>query len=154
MGYEVTSIAYADETIARASVMDVELGTGEHVRVDAFGRDQRDARIAAKVWHRAMYHDPGVPVFGSRIQQVEHIGFTLMLAERADVSRGPPRPHRRRRCRRRGARHHAPGRHADRRRSRPSASPMRCSRAAWQQLDRAAPRGDRARQPRRRSASW
>src|SRR5207249_1606228 len=36
-------------------------------------------------WHRAMYHDPGVPVFGSRIQQVEHIGFTLMLAERADV---------------------------------------------------------------------
>ena len=32
-----------------------------------------------------MYHDPGVPVFGSRIQQVEHIGFALMLAERADV---------------------------------------------------------------------
>ncbi len=65
--------------------MDVELATGEQLRVDAFGRDQRDARIAAKVWHRAMYHDPGVPVFGSRIQQVEHIGFTLMLAERADV---------------------------------------------------------------------
>jgi hypothetical protein len=60
--------------------MDVELATGERVRVDAFGRDQRDARIAAKVWHKAMYHDPGVPVFGSRVQQVEHIGFTLMLS--------------------------------------------------------------------------
>jgi uncharacterized membrane protein YbhN (UPF0104 family) len=79
------SIAPATEHIQRAAVMDVELATGEHLRVDAFGRDQRDARIAAKVWHRAMYHDPGVAVFGSRIQQVEHIGFTLMLAERANV---------------------------------------------------------------------
>ena len=85
MGYDVKSISHADERVARASVMDVELGSGERLRVDAFGRDQRDARIAAKVWHQAMYHDPGVPVFGSRIQQVEHIGFTLMLAERADV---------------------------------------------------------------------
>jgi uncharacterized membrane protein YbhN (UPF0104 family) len=32
-----------------------------------------------------MYRDPGVPVFGSRIQQVEHIGYALVLAERADV---------------------------------------------------------------------
>ena len=65
--------------------MDVVLDNGDHLRVDAFGRDQRDARLAAKVWHRAMYHDPGLPVFGSRVQQVEHIGFALMLAERADV---------------------------------------------------------------------
>jgi uncharacterized membrane protein YbhN (UPF0104 family)/membrane-associated phospholipid phosphatase len=85
MGYDVASITPAAEQIARASVMDVVLGTGDHVRVDAFGRDQRDARIAAKLWHKAMYHDPGAPVFGSRVQQVEHIGFTLMLAERADV---------------------------------------------------------------------
>jgi len=85
MGYDVTSVVPAEEHITRAAVMDVQLATGERVRVDAFGRDQRDARIAAKLWHRAMYHDPGVPVFGSRVQQVEHIGFTLMLAERADV---------------------------------------------------------------------
>ena len=85
LGYDVASITPATEHIARASVMDVQLATGEHFRVDAFGRDQRDARIAAKVWHRAMYHDPGVPVFGSRIQQAEHIGFTLMLAEREGV---------------------------------------------------------------------
>jgi len=85
LGYDVKSISYADQQVARASVMDVELATGERVRVDAFGRDQRDARIAAKVWHRAMYHDPGVPVFGSRLQQVEHIAFTLMLAERGAV---------------------------------------------------------------------
>jgi uncharacterized membrane protein YbhN (UPF0104 family)/membrane-associated phospholipid phosphatase len=85
LGYEVTRITPAAEHVQRAAVMDVELATGERVRADAFGRDQRDARIAAKVWHRAMYHDPGVPVLGSRIQQVEHIAFTLMLAERANV---------------------------------------------------------------------
>ena len=85
LGYEVKSITPADERIARASVMDVQLESGERLRVDAFGRDQRDAHVAAKLWHKAMYHDPGLPVFGSRLQQVEHIGFTLVLAERANI---------------------------------------------------------------------
>jgi uncharacterized membrane protein YbhN (UPF0104 family)/membrane-associated phospholipid phosphatase len=85
MGYEVTQIGEAVEQVPRASVMDVVFSTGERARVDAFGRDQRDARVAAKAWHSLMYHDPGLPVFGSRIQQVEHIGYTLMLAERASV---------------------------------------------------------------------
>ena len=65
--------------------MDVMLTSGEKLRVDAFGRDQRDAQFIAKAWHRAMYHEPGMPVFGSRIQQVEHVGYTLMLADRAGV---------------------------------------------------------------------
>jgi uncharacterized membrane protein YbhN (UPF0104 family)/membrane-associated phospholipid phosphatase len=85
LGYDVTAVTPATQHVARAAVMDVELGSGERLRVDAFGRDQRDARIAAKAWHRAMYHDPGVAVFGSRIQQVEHIAYTLVLAERAGV---------------------------------------------------------------------
>jgi uncharacterized membrane protein YbhN (UPF0104 family)/membrane-associated phospholipid phosphatase len=85
LGYDIASIAPADESIQRAAVMDVDLATGEHLRVDAFGRDQRDARIVAKLWHKAMYRDPGLAVFGSRVQQVEHIAYTLMLAERAVV---------------------------------------------------------------------
>ena len=50
-----------------------------------FGRDQRDAQVAAKWWHRLMYKEPGLPVFGSRIQQVEHIGYTMFVADRAGV---------------------------------------------------------------------
>ena len=82
--------------------------------------------VAAKLWHKAMYHDPGLPVFGSRLQQVEHIGFALMLAERAESaaarSCGPasaaPTP----RC-------WSPPRPPEHRsvRWRPSASPTRCS---------------------------
>ncbi len=86
VGYDVASIAPARQVVDRASVMDVVMPDGRCLRVDAFGRDQRDARVAAKVWHRAMYHDPGVPVFGSRIQQVEHVAYALMLAERAGVN--------------------------------------------------------------------
>ena len=78
------------------------------------GATSATPRIAAKVWHRAMYHDPGVPVFGSRIQQVEHIGFTLMLAERADVHAARLVAHRCRGRRRRGARHHPTVGHAGR----------------------------------------
>jgi uncharacterized membrane protein YbhN (UPF0104 family) len=65
--------------------MDVALTSGERYRVDVFGRDQRDAQVAAKAWHRLMYKEPGLPVFGTRIQHVEHIGYTLMLADRAGV---------------------------------------------------------------------
>lgn len=85
LGFDVTDVRPADERVPRAAVMDVTLRTGERLRVDAFGRDQRDGQLAAKAWHRIMYRDPGVPVFGTRLQQVEHIGYALVLAERADV---------------------------------------------------------------------
>jgi uncharacterized membrane protein YbhN (UPF0104 family)/membrane-associated phospholipid phosphatase len=85
LGYDVVDVRYAAATSPHASVMDVALRSGETYRVDVFGRDQRDSQIAAKAWHRLMYKEPGLPVFGSRIQQVEHIGYTLMLADRAGV---------------------------------------------------------------------
>jgi uncharacterized membrane protein YbhN (UPF0104 family)/membrane-associated phospholipid phosphatase/tRNA A-37 threonylcarbamoyl transferase component Bud32 len=86
LGYDVADLQYASMTTTRAVVMDATLTSGEKLRVDAFGRDQRDAQIVAKAWHRAMYREPGLPVFGSRIQQVEHVAYTLMLADRAGVN--------------------------------------------------------------------
>jgi glycosyltransferase 2 family protein len=85
LGYDVADIRRAEELVPRAAVMDVSTTTGEHYRVDVFGRDQRDAQVAAKAWHRLMYKEPGLPVFGSRMQYVEHIGYALMLADRAGV---------------------------------------------------------------------
>ncbi len=89
LGFDVAKVTHADDQVTRAAVMDVRLTSGERLRVDAYGRDQRDGQVAAKVWHWIMYRDPGVPVFGSRLQQTEHIGYALMLAERAKV----PAPH-------------------------------------------------------------
>jgi uncharacterized membrane protein YbhN (UPF0104 family)/membrane-associated phospholipid phosphatase/tRNA A-37 threonylcarbamoyl transferase component Bud32 len=85
LGYEPTDIRPSKESIARATVMDVDLPSGARYRVDVFGRDQRDAQVVAKWWHRLMYHEPGLPVFGTRIQQVEHVGYTMFIADRAGV---------------------------------------------------------------------
>jgi uncharacterized membrane protein YbhN (UPF0104 family)/membrane-associated phospholipid phosphatase len=56
------------------------------VRILAFGRDQRDGQIAAKLWHNVMYKDPGVPVFGSRLQTAEHLAYASLVAERGGVT--------------------------------------------------------------------
>ena len=85
LGYDVADIRRTNEEVPRAAVMDFATTSGEHYRVDVFGRDQRDAQVVAKTWHRLMYKEPGLPVFGTRIQHVEHIGYTLMLADRAGV---------------------------------------------------------------------
>jgi uncharacterized membrane protein YbhN (UPF0104 family)/membrane-associated phospholipid phosphatase len=85
LGFDVADAQKARVRVAQAAVMDVQLTSGEKLRVEAFGRDQRDAQVAAKLWRRMMYHEPGLSVLGSRFQQVEHIAYTLLLAERAGV---------------------------------------------------------------------
>jgi len=84
LGFAVHGIAYARESIPGASVMDVDLDDAG-VRVAAYGRDERDAMFAARLWHRMMYREPGRPDFATRLQHVEHVGFALVLAERAGV---------------------------------------------------------------------
>jgi glycosyltransferase 2 family protein len=85
LGFDVADLQFSPEKVPRATIVDVTLATNEHLRVAAFGRDEHDAQVVAKAWHAAMYHEPGLPVFGTRIQQAEHVGYTLMLAERAGV---------------------------------------------------------------------
>lgn len=86
LGYEVDSLAYASEQNVRSSVFDVTLVDGSHRRVDAFGRDQRDARVGAKLWRRMMFKEPSLAVFGTRLQETEHIAYSLMRAERAGIA--------------------------------------------------------------------
>jgi glycosyltransferase 2 family protein len=85
LGFDVAAIAISEIELPRATVMDAVLASDAPVRVVAFGRDQRDGQFAAKLWHKLLYKDPGLPVFGSRLQQVEHIAYALMLAEQAGV---------------------------------------------------------------------
>lgn len=86
LGFEVVVSGAAPVARARATVADVELATDRTVRVYAYGRDQRDAQLAARVWRSAMYREPSQPVFGSRIQQVEHVAYAMVLATRAGVA--------------------------------------------------------------------
>jgi uncharacterized membrane protein YbhN (UPF0104 family)/membrane-associated phospholipid phosphatase len=86
LGYEVSALTYASEQNVRSSVFDLTLVAGGSLRVDAFGRDQRDARVGAKLWRRAMFKEPGLAVFGTRMQEIEHIAYALMRAERAGIA--------------------------------------------------------------------
>lgn len=87
-GFEVADIVDAPDQTPRSTVMHVGLTSGDQLQVSAFGRDQRDGQLATKLWHWVMYREPGLPVFGSRLQQVEHVAYTLLLADRAGVD-GP-----------------------------------------------------------------
>ena len=85
LGLAVAAVRYLDAPVERATVAEVTLASGDRYVVQGFGRDQRDARLAAKVWHWLMYKDASQPVFGSRIQEVEHIAYSMMLATGAGV---------------------------------------------------------------------
>ncbi|MET0627001.1 MAG: lysylphosphatidylglycerol synthase domain-containing protein [Acidimicrobiia bacterium] len=88
LGLTATTVELAPLVVPRASAMTAALDDGTTVRVDAYGRDQRDSEIFARVWHRAAYREPGLTVFGTRLQQVEHVAYALMLAERVGIN-GP-----------------------------------------------------------------
>ena len=85
LGLDTISVGLTGVDISHATLVEAELSSGMRVRVVAHGRDERDGQLAARLWHAAMYRAPGVPVFGSRLQQVEHAGYALLLAERAGV---------------------------------------------------------------------
>ena len=52
LGFNVVDVqARRRRAIPRAAVMDVRLTSGEQLRVNVYGRDQRDGQVAAKVWH-------------------------------------------------------------------------------------------------------
>ncbi len=86
LGLTVTGFVASSEHYPGATLMDGSLESGATVRAFAFGRDQRDGQVAAKLWHNVMYKDPGLPVFGSRLQTVEHLAYALMLADQAHVA--------------------------------------------------------------------
>jgi uncharacterized membrane protein YbhN (UPF0104 family) len=85
LGLDPVTVTPRTSDVARATTMDAELATGDRARIVAYGRDQRDGQLAARLWHAVMYRAPGVPVFGSRLQEVEHSGYALVLAAQAGV---------------------------------------------------------------------
>ncbi len=54
-----------------------------HVRV--LGRDEADAQLAAKAWRWLLYKDSGPELHVTRLSDVEHEAYTLLLAHRAGV---------------------------------------------------------------------
>jgi glycosyltransferase 2 family protein len=53
--------------------------------VRAYGRDERDAQLLAKAWRFVWYEESGPPLALTRLQQVEHEAYVMLLAGHAGV---------------------------------------------------------------------
>jgi len=56
---------------------------GGALRIRVLGRDEADAQLVSKLWRGMLYKDSGTTVHLTRLQDVEHEAYTLLLAERA-----------------------------------------------------------------------
>ena len=56
---------------------------GGPLRIRVLGRDEADAQLMAKFWRGLLYKDSGTTVHLTRLQDVEHHAYTLLLAQRA-----------------------------------------------------------------------
>jgi undecaprenyl-diphosphatase len=62
---------------------------GSDVRVKVIGRDQADAQLFAKLWRLVFLRDSGPPLSLTRVQQVEHEAYVMLVAREAGA-RVPP----------------------------------------------------------------
>jgi uncharacterized membrane protein YbhN (UPF0104 family)/tRNA A-37 threonylcarbamoyl transferase component Bud32 len=53
------------------------------LRIRVLGRDEADAQVMAKLWRGLLYKESGTTVHLTRLQDVEHQAYTLLLAQRA-----------------------------------------------------------------------
>jgi uncharacterized membrane protein YbhN (UPF0104 family) len=85
LGFEPTELAVSRLSTPTVALFDLDTASGNGLRVDAFGRDQRDTQVVSRVWRRAMFREPGNSVLGTRTQLVEHVAYASLLATRAGV---------------------------------------------------------------------
>jgi uncharacterized membrane protein YbhN (UPF0104 family)/tRNA A-37 threonylcarbamoyl transferase component Bud32 len=85
VGINVSDLHLADHQVWGETRFAGSGPRGEPVAVEVLGRDAADARLIAK-WSRALLYRDTNPISStSRIQQLEHRAYLLLLAERAGV---------------------------------------------------------------------
>jgi undecaprenyl-diphosphatase len=88
LGIAATNVRLADHQRAGSTMMLAEDAVGA-LRVKVIGRDEADARLFAKLWRSIFYRDSGPRLTLTRMQQVEHEAY-LMLVAREAGARVPP----------------------------------------------------------------
>jgi glycosyltransferase 2 family protein len=88
LGIDARAVRLAEHQRAGSTVMFADDAEGL-LRVKVIGRDEADARLLAKAWRFLFYRDSGPPLTLTRLQQVEHEAY-LMLVARDAGARVPP----------------------------------------------------------------
>ena len=85
LGIEARTARLAREQPGRSTVVLAEDDQGP-LRVKVIGRDEAQARLLSKVWVTTFYKDPGPRLALTRVEQVEHEAFLMLVAAQAGVN--------------------------------------------------------------------
>lgn len=79
----LASVQPAEHTMMLADDADARLV------IKVLGRDERDAQRLAKLWRFLVYRDSGPTLFLTRLQEVEHQAYVMLLAQQSGVRTAP-----------------------------------------------------------------
>jgi uncharacterized membrane protein YbhN (UPF0104 family) len=85
LGIATTHLEFASEPGAASTCVVARDREGRALFIRAYGRDQRDAQLLSKLWRFVWYEDSGPTLYLTRLQQVEHEAYAMLLARQAGV---------------------------------------------------------------------
>ncbi len=85
LGIDAREARIAPEQPGRCTVMTATDDQGP-LRVKVIGRDEAQARLLSKVWVTMFFKDPGPRLAFTRVEQVEHEAYLILVAAQAGVN--------------------------------------------------------------------
>jgi uncharacterized membrane protein YbhN (UPF0104 family) len=81
-----TELRFAPEQERGRTVFVATAADGHELRITAYGRDERDAQLLSKIWRFVWYEDSGPTLHVTRLQQVEHQAYAMLVAQEGGVA--------------------------------------------------------------------
>lgn len=84
LGVNARDVEVADQQPLHGTIMTAHDAAGP-LEIRVLGRDEADAQLLARFWRFLLYKEGGTQIHLTRLEDVEHHGFALLLAARAGV---------------------------------------------------------------------
>ncbi|HEX3453238.1 MAG TPA: lysylphosphatidylglycerol synthase transmembrane domain-containing protein [Gaiellaceae bacterium] len=84
LGVEATDVELAPDRDGLGARMTAHDATGP-LEIRVLGRDEADAQLLSRFWRLLLYKEGGAQLYFTRLEEVEHDAFALVLAARAGV---------------------------------------------------------------------
>ena len=85
LGIRTSDLRFAPVQDAGSTCVLAQDSDGRALFIRAYGRDERDAQLLSKLWRFIWYEDSGPTLYLTRLQQVEHAAYAMLLARQAGV---------------------------------------------------------------------
>jgi uncharacterized membrane protein YbhN (UPF0104 family) len=85
LGIATTDLRFASGSGAGSTSLLARDADGRALFIRGYGRDERDAQLLSKLWRFVWYEDSGPTLYLTRLQQVEHEAYAMLLARQAGI---------------------------------------------------------------------